>query len=115
METLHLAQAYHVRMTQMDLDELGLDVDRERFKAYFGIPEDADEDPGYKRDPDFDLANLSRLEQRVVGLGEFVLGEGHWCGCKPSGPAEAYGPYQHPELVEHHYRCTQCRGILQIG
>lgn len=59
---LHLAQAYHVRMDQMDMDELGPEVDRVTFKAYFGIPEDADEDPNYKHNPDFDLAELSHIK-----------------------------------------------------
>jgi len=60
--TISLAQAYHVAMDQVDYDELGSEVDRKEFKDYFNIPNNADEDPNYKRNPKFNLKKLSRIK-----------------------------------------------------
>ena len=60
--TIALARAYHVAMDQKDYDELGKKVDRNKFKKYFQIPRDADEDPNYKRDPKFNIKKLNRIK-----------------------------------------------------
>lgn len=62
LDTIQLAKAYHVKMEQVDYDELGKKVSRDEFKKYFRIPRDADEDPKYKRDPKFDLKLLNKLK-----------------------------------------------------
>lgn len=59
---IELCKAYKVNATQLDADELGNDVSREDFKEYFNIPADADEDPSYKRDSDFDYKKLSAIK-----------------------------------------------------
>jgi len=60
--TIALARAYHVEMDQRDYDELGRKVDVKKFKKYFRIPRDADEDPNYKRDPKFNIKKLNRIK-----------------------------------------------------
>ena len=61
--TIALARAYHVAMDQKDYDELGRKIDRNKFKRYFHIPRDADEDPNYKRDPKFNIKKLAQLKE----------------------------------------------------
>lgn len=61
--TIELAKAYKVNMEQVDYDELGDKISREDFKKYFNIPDDADEDPSYARDKNFDPKNLSKLTE----------------------------------------------------
>ena len=57
----------------------------------------------------------SRDKEQVIALGEYVEGEGYWCGCSHPGEAEFCDDGQHPVLYQHHLRCVQCGGILQIG
>ena len=39
-----------------------------------------------------------------------------WCKCdEPSEDADFYDDGEHPELHKHHYRCKNCKGVLQIG
>ena len=64
--TVDLARAYHVAMDQRDYDELGKQVDRKKFKKYFRIPKDADEDPDYKRDPRFNIKKLNRIKEESI-------------------------------------------------
>ena len=61
--TIALARAYHVAMDQKDYDELGRKIDRNKFKRYFRIPRDADEDPNYKRDPKFNIKKLTQINE----------------------------------------------------
>jgi hypothetical protein len=63
--TIALARAYHVAMDQKDYDELGRKIDRNKFKRYFHIPRDADEDPNYKRDPKFNIKKLTQLKEKI--------------------------------------------------
>ena len=63
--TIALARAYHVAMDQKDYDELGRKIDRNKFKRYFHIPRDADEDPNYKRDPKFNIKKLTQLKEII--------------------------------------------------
>ncbi len=59
---IQFCKAYKVNATQADADELGNDVSREYFKEYFNIPADADENPQYKRDKDFDDKKLNFIK-----------------------------------------------------
>lgn len=39
-----------------------------------------------------------------------------WCQCdNPSEQADFYDDGEHPELHKHHYRCQNCKGVVQIG
>lgn len=59
---IQFCKAYKVNATQADADELGNDVSREHFKEYFNIPADADENPQYKRDKNFDDKKLGSIK-----------------------------------------------------
>ncbi len=59
--SIELAKAYGVNMSQESYDELGPEIDRASFKEYYNIPEDADEDPSYKRDSDFNPKLLNKI------------------------------------------------------
>lgn len=63
---IEYCKAYKVNATQADADELGDDVSREHFKEYFNIPADADEDPSYKRDSNFDDKKLGAIKINEV-------------------------------------------------
>ncbi len=88
-----LAMAYKVNMDQKDFDELGKSVTRKKFKDYFGIPADADENPDYKRDADFDATKLSKIqEEAALHAGKLETGatvyhkeygKGEILACKP--------------------------------
>ncbi len=60
---IRYAKMYKVNLTQNDIDELGPKVDREKFKEYFNIPVDADQDPDYKRDSNYNVSNLKDLKE----------------------------------------------------
>jgi len=38
-----------------------------------------------------------------------------WCKCEQSTGPKYYANGKHPELHKHHYRCTTCKGVVQIG
>jgi hypothetical protein len=39
-----------------------------------------------------------------------------WCKCdNPSEWPKHYKDGEHPDLYKHHYRCTNCDGVQQIG
>ena len=63
--TIALAKAYGVNMSKADYAELGKSTSRSNFKSYFRIPDDADEDPSYKRDSNYDAKKLSVLENKL--------------------------------------------------
>jgi len=66
-EIANFASAYKANVTKIDLEELiqaignkeGEDA-REIFKNYFNIPVDADEDPDYMRDKNYDSKNFGK-------------------------------------------------------
>jgi len=40
-----------------------------------------------------------------------------WCECKIQNPQDVryYKDGQHPEISKHHWRCTVCKKVRQIG
>ena len=67
------AKAYGVNLTQADYNELGKSVNREQFKEYFNIPDDADEDPKYKLHKDFNASKLKNINEDVYERGKSLL------------------------------------------
>lgn len=62
MSTIQLAKAYKVKLTQADLEEMGNNTTRTKFKEYFSIPVDADENPDYFYHKDFNPDSLNGLK-----------------------------------------------------
>lgn len=38
-----------------------------------------------------------------------------WCKCEEEHDTHFYDNYEHPELDKHHYRCSNCEKVVQIG
>ena len=39
-----------------------------------------------------------------------------WCKCgNPSEDVDFYDDGEHPEITKHHYRCKDCKKVVQIG
>ena len=38
-----------------------------------------------------------------------------WCKCDEHTGPRYYSDGEHPEISKHHYRCTTCDGVVQIG
>lgn len=72
---IQYCKAYHVAATKSDLEELGKNVSRDKFKKYFSIPKDADEDPDYKRDKNFDAKKIEQLKENVTNEQKMSLPE----------------------------------------
>jgi hypothetical protein len=72
---MQLCKAYKVMPSFFDLEELGKNVSRDKFKKYFNIPKDADEDPNYKRDKNFDIKKLSTLKENITNEQRMSLPE----------------------------------------
>lgn len=70
---LSFCRAYGVNATQADYDELGDDVSREKFKEYFGIPADADENPSYKAFNNFDPKLLNKIKLKESSTDDKTL------------------------------------------
>ena len=68
MSIVGFPQGYKVAVKEADFEELGYQMsnssfddnrNRQIFKEYFNIPEDADEDPTYKRDENYDVKTVA--------------------------------------------------------
>lgn len=46
---------------------------------------------------------------------QLIKEEEMWCKCDESTGPKFYDNGEHPDLYKHHYRCTTCGGIVQIG
>lgn len=68
-DTKQLADAYKVVLTNADYQELGSDTTREKFKSYFGIPQDADPDYGHH-------SSWTNLKNRGLKLEQSRLNQG---------------------------------------
>ena len=49
-------------------------------------------------------------------LEQYHYEQNMWCKCgNHSGRTRYYGDGEHPEVYKHHYRCSDCDGVTQIG
>lgn len=76
MSIVGFAQGYKVAVRDVDFEELGYqmsddeDKNRQIFKEYFNIPAEADEDPTYKRDKNYDVKTVASEMAKTLKSAE---------------------------------------------
>jgi len=55
----------------------------------------------------------SQVSKRTLERIEFE--KNMWCKCDHETGTKYYDDGQHPEIHKHHWRCTSCKQVKQIG
>ena len=54
-----------------------------------------------------------KVDQETLDMIEYE--KNMWCKCEEDTDAKYYSDGQHPEIHKHHWRCTSCDKVKQIG
>lgn len=50
-----------------------------------------------------------------VGVGSKEAWDNFWCRCDEVGDGIYYHDGEHPDCFKHHWRCSKCGRVIQVG